>query len=71
MMSLFLPEYFLVAMPMGLIQSIWKGGLENGLIMKPSLSSLRSNVSTVSGSVNADCRLLQVNHESGTVKKPG
>ena len=48
-----------------------KGGLENGLIMKPSLSSFQSIVSTVSGSVSADYKLWQVNEQSGAVMKPG
>ena len=39
MMSLFFPEYFLVAMPIGLILNGLNGGLRNGPIMNLSLIS--------------------------------
>ena len=39
MISLFLLEYFLMVMPMGLILLMLKGGLENGPIMNLFLSS--------------------------------
>lgn len=52
MMGLFLLEYFHAGMPVGLKQYIGKGGLENGLILKPSSNSLWSSVSTVLGTVS-------------------
>ena len=58
--SLFFPEYFLVAMPIGLILYVGKGGLENGPIMKDSLTSLSRSLSTMSGSAMADCKLWHV-----------
>lgn len=67
MMMRFLPEYFLVAMPSGLMQKKGKGGLGKGPIMKPSLTSL----ATVSGSLRADWRFLQVQETDGWVTIPG
>ena len=37
MMSRFLPEYFLVVTPMGLMRKVGNGGEEKGLIMNPFL----------------------------------
>ena len=59
MMIRFFPEYFLVAMPMGLIRKVGNGGVVKGPIMKPLANSLASRVVTVSGSVMADWRLRQ------------
>ncbi len=39
MISRFLPENFLVAMPMGLMRKILKGGSSKGTIMKPDFTS--------------------------------
>ena len=60
MISLFFPEYFLVAMPLGLILNVGKGGLENGPIMKDSLTSLSWRLLTISDLVMADCKLWHV-----------
>lgn len=57
MRSLFFPEYFLVAMPIGLTLNVEKNGLEKGLIINASLTSLSTSLSTVSGSEMADCKL--------------
>lgn len=57
MMSLFFPEYFLVAMPIGLILNVGKGGVGKGPIMKASLTSVSRNLSTVPDSKMVDCRL--------------
>lgn len=45
MMSLFFPEYFLVAMPIGLILNGLNGGMENGPIMNLSLISWSKSLS--------------------------
>ena len=66
MISLFLPEYFLVAMPMGLILNKGKGGLEKGPIM-----NLVRSESTESGSDVADWRLWQLWEELGITCKLG
>lgn len=59
--NLFFPEYFLVAMPMGLpMRNGENGGSLNGPIMNPSWTSLAINVSTVSGSERADWRLWEI-----------
>ena len=50
MMRRFFPEYFLVAMPMGLIRNLGNGGWSNGPIMKPSSSSLAMRLLTDCGS---------------------
>ncbi len=60
MISRFLPENFLVAMPMGLMRKILKGGSSKGPIMKPDLTSFAMRSFTVSGSARADWRLLQM-----------
>lgn len=59
MINLFFPEYFLVAIPMGLMRKGENGGSLNGPIMKPSWTSLAINVSTTSGSERADWRLWE------------
>ena len=71
MMRRFLPEYLRVAMPTGLIRNVGKGGEVNGPIMNPCRTSLSIKVSTVSGSVRADWRLLQMWEVVGSVTKPG
>ena len=71
MMSLFLPEYFLVATPMGLIRNVGNGGEEKGPIMNPFFTSFWRRVVTVSGSVEADWRLLQMWLDAGVVMRPG
>ena len=52
MMSLFFPDYFLIATPIELILKNGKGGLEKGLITNASSTSFCRSLSTVSGS---DC----------------
>lgn len=52
-------------MPKGLIRNDRKGGVLNGPIMKPSLTSLAKRVSTVWGSAKADWRLEQMWEVSG------
>lgn len=54
MINLFFPEYFLVAVPIGLILNGEYGGFLNGPIINPSLTSFAINASTVSGSERAD-----------------
>ena len=48
-----------------------EGGEVNGPIMNPCRTSLSIKVSTVSGSVRADWRLLQMWEVVGSVTKPG
>lgn len=60
MMTLFFPEYFLVAMPIGLILNGLNGGLGNVLIMNLSLIFWSKSLSTMSGWEVADCRLWHV-----------
>ncbi len=50
----FLPKNFLVATPIGLMRKTLKGGLSNGPIMKPDLTSFFMRSSTISGSAWAD-----------------
>lgn len=53
----FLPENFLVATPMALMQKHSKGGMLKRPIINPDSISFLLSVSTVSGSVRADRRL--------------
>lgn len=52
--SLFFPKYFHVATPVGLMWNTGKGGLSNGPIINPSLTSLSNRVCTLRGYVRAD-----------------
>ena len=56
--NLFFPEYFLVAMPNGLMRWMGNGGESNGPIINPCLTSFSSRVETIAGSAKADWRLL-------------
>ncbi len=60
MIRRFLPENFPVAMPMGLMRNISKGGSLKGPIMKPDLTYFPMRSFTTSGSARADWRLLQM-----------
>ena len=70
MIKRFFPEYFLVAIPIGLMRVVEKGYLSNGPIMNPFVISSSSKVSTTSGSFKADCRFLQRNYIFGNQVSP-
>ncbi len=70
-MRRFLPENFLVAIPMGLTRKTLKGGTEKGPIMKFASISFLIRISTVSGSVRADWRLGQMRFWVGRLLTPG
>jgi len=69
--SLFLPEYFLVAISMGLILTMGKGGLVSGPIINEFLTSWAKSLAIMSGSAVADCRFLHVKEDCGTADTPG
>ncbi len=64
MIKHFFPEYFLVAMPIGLIRKLGKDGRSDGPIMKPSLTSFASKWL-------ADLGLLMVKKTDGTAEIKG